>query len=223
LNKPASGSFSVVNGQTNGQSRWIISPGDADPESTGNVGSNFSILRYADNGAFIDVPFRVMRANGVVNALTGLQEAGVNLSVKYMTRAGVVDGSGAPAGQIGEILTAASAGGTSVPNQTPVNVVTLLLSPGDWDVWGTMMVMPTVGTTQIYGSVSTVSATLNGNDQRYGHQLAGGATFGSLSSIPVPAITVSVSVPTNVYLVAQAAFASGTCTGGGKLIARRRR
>lgn len=211
LNMLASGQAAVVTSYMAGMPRWQFAFGDGAAESSGNAGSNFGINRYNDAGVPLGVPIGINRASGVVTIYTSLRQQGV------------ADGSAAAAGLVGEILTAASAGGTSIPNQTPVNVVTLLLSPGDWDVWGTMMVMPTVGTTQIYGSVSTVSATLNGNDQRYGHQLAGGATFGSLSSIPVPAITVSVSVATNVYLVAQAAFASGTCTGGGKLIARRRR
>jgi hypothetical protein len=206
-----SGEAAVITGYMAGLGRWQIGLGDSAAESTGNAGSNFVINRFSDAGVYLGSPISINRASGVVTISPSLRQQGVT------------DGSVPAAGLVGEVLTAASAGGTSVPNQTPVNIVTLLLSPGDWDVWGTMMVMPTVGTTQIYGSVSTVSATLNGNDQRYGHQLAGGATFGSLSSIPVPAITVNVSVPTNVYLVAQAAFASGTCTGGGKLIARRRR
>jgi microcystin-dependent protein len=64
LNKPVSGTFCVIYGQTNGKSRWIISPGDADAESVGNAGSNFSILRYADDGTLIEAPFRINRGNG---------------------------------------------------------------------------------------------------------------------------------------------------------------
>ena len=51
-------------------SRWVIQA-STDAESSGNAGSNFQILRYADNGTVIDTPFSINRATGIltVNAL----------------------------------------------------------------------------------------------------------------------------------------------------------
>lgn len=44
--------------------RWIIQPGDAAPESTGNAGSDFGIHRYKDDGAYIGSAFSIARSDG---------------------------------------------------------------------------------------------------------------------------------------------------------------
>jgi hypothetical protein len=44
--------------------RWSIHPGSGEAESTGNVGSNFWIVRYNDAGVAIDTPLRIERYTG---------------------------------------------------------------------------------------------------------------------------------------------------------------
>jgi hypothetical protein len=66
LNKPASGSSSVVYGRNNGLDRWSLVPGSNAAESGSNTGSDFAINRYNDAGTYIDTPLNINRASGVV-------------------------------------------------------------------------------------------------------------------------------------------------------------
>jgi hypothetical protein len=49
-----------------GRLRWVLQPGDEDPEFSGNSGSNFSLYRHDDNGQQIGRPLRVVRSTGEV-------------------------------------------------------------------------------------------------------------------------------------------------------------
>jgi hypothetical protein len=65
LNKAAIvGAESSVVGFKGGLTRWGLFLGDGTAESSGNAGSNFTINRYADNGAFIASALSISRANG---------------------------------------------------------------------------------------------------------------------------------------------------------------
>jgi len=65
LNKPASGTGCWVVGQTGGNDRFGIWFGDPTPESGGNSGSNFQVMRYNDAGVYMDSPLVINRANGI--------------------------------------------------------------------------------------------------------------------------------------------------------------
>ena len=54
----------IIGLSTTGQTRWVIRPGNQTAESTGNVGSDFSILRYSDAGTYIDDILTITRSNG---------------------------------------------------------------------------------------------------------------------------------------------------------------
>lgn len=47
-----------------GLPRWVLSIGDTAPETGGNVGSNFSVLRYNDGGSYVGTPFTINRSDG---------------------------------------------------------------------------------------------------------------------------------------------------------------
>lgn len=74
LIKPASGQSASVNGQiaAGGANRWAILLGDTAAESGGNVGSNFTIGRFTDAGAFVDFPLTISRSSGTVTVTTAL-------------------------------------------------------------------------------------------------------------------------------------------------------
>ena len=63
---------------TAGVVRWQCGE-EGTAESGGNAGSDYYCARFADNGAFIDIPFYITRADGVVNAPNGLSIAGVSI------------------------------------------------------------------------------------------------------------------------------------------------
>jgi hypothetical protein len=66
LDKGASGQNAYISGRMNGFSRWSLVLGNSGPESSGNVGSDLAINRFNDAGAFVDTPFSINRANGIV-------------------------------------------------------------------------------------------------------------------------------------------------------------
>jgi hypothetical protein len=80
-----------------------------------------------------------------------------------LVKTGVVDGSDATAGQIGEFLTA-SGGPITMGSGTPANIATLILTAGDWDVSGNVAFTAAGAThpTQVVASVSASSGALGG-------------------------------------------------------------
>jgi hypothetical protein len=71
LRKQASGETAQIYGTTTGNAmRWQMQLGNLDPESSGNAGSNFTLGRYSDAGALLDVPLTINRATAAM-ALTG--------------------------------------------------------------------------------------------------------------------------------------------------------
>jgi microcystin-dependent protein len=144
LSKPASGTFCVIYGQTNGVSRWIISPGDADAESVGNAGSNFSILRYSDAGTLIEAPFKISRANGQVTVAQPLNLPGNPVSALQAAPKQYVDAA-VPAGVIFPFAGAVNAvpagwfacNGQNITRAANPNLYALFLNmTGGLAVWG---------------------------------------------------------------------------------------
>jgi len=130
---------------------------------------------------------------------------------------GVTDGSDAVAGQIGEYLTA-SGGSVGLSSGTIANIVTLALTPGDWDVEGNVVFNPTGAVTFVAASVNVVSATFGA------HSTANAGTLGTALQhrIGTGGSTRVVSdAPLTAYLVAQCLFSTGAMDATGMLWARR--
>lgn len=64
LNKPSSGTESVLIGQTGSLSRWAVSVGGVAPESGANAGSDYHVHRYNDAGVYLNTPLTLYRATG---------------------------------------------------------------------------------------------------------------------------------------------------------------
>lgn len=129
----------------------------------------------------------------------------------------------APAGSVGELISSVIASGSAVTQtfNTAVNVTSITLTPGDWDVWGNVA-FPTIGTAwqAIAGWVSTTSATIPDNSLWAAIGLSTG-TFGASSGIPVPQQRFSVNTNTTVYLSSFGNGSSGNGTVCGGIYARR--
>jgi len=74
-------------------------------------------------------------------------------------RAGVSDGSDAAAGDVGEYLEATFAGPVSLPSLTTVDLGSLPLTAGDWDVSGVVVFLTATGMAMAQAWVSTASVT----------------------------------------------------------------
>jgi hypothetical protein len=94
-------------GRTGANARWRVYLGSADAESGANVGSDFSISRFDDSGAFVDTPFIITRSNGIVTAR--------NLNADNTRIVGVADPV-SPTDAANRQWVLANGGGGSVPD-----------------------------------------------------------------------------------------------------------
>src|SRR6266446_9148419 len=133
----------------------------------------------------------------------------------------------AAAGSIGEYVEAQLASGSaiSLTTATPINLTSISLTAGDWDVWcvGNFVFATTTSYTQLVASISTTSATLGTLPFAVGFMSSAANVPGSGATISVLAgpIRVSLASTTTHYCVLSQAFSVSTLTGWGGIRARR--
>jgi hypothetical protein len=141
---------------------------------------------------------------------------------------GVVDGSDAAPGMVGEVISASNTVGYNLTTAIASNVVTLVLPPGDWNVGGVIIFAPTsTGPNSVIAALSQTSATLPpDSDVATGKAImqqiwASSMPSGKTQTTPTSLIRVSTAVQKTVYLVAQATFGGGSVNVTGYASARR--
>jgi hypothetical protein len=142
-------------------------------------------------------------------------------SVAFSTTSGIIGtttNNNAAAGSVGEFVSN-SGSGISLSNGTSANICSISLTAGDWDVNGSILFVPSVSASSLNAGSSSTSATLPATT------LFNGFIVGGLGACCLPIVyqRYSLASTTTVYLVANASFASGTCTGYGQITARRAR
>jgi hypothetical protein len=138
--------------------------------------------------------------------------------------AGVNTNSSAAAGQIGEVISAIITTPLSLVTSTQINLASIVLTPGDWDIYGDLWYTNSAAMTVVVGGISTVSATLPPAVSLGTSRIQLTAAWSAgVCYFAMPACRASVAVNTTYYLIAYAGFASGTCTAMGKIWARRAR
>ena len=144
----------------------------------------------------------------------------------YLPLQGVTNGSDAPPGQIGEVISSVVASpGVTLTTGVSAAVTSLSLTPGDWDVTGEVWIA--VGA----GGATAIYAGINSGPTVPGFQAIGAArsnifatiTGSQISVLPLRSCRVSLSAMTTYYLAVIATFPSGTTTAYGNIIARRAR
>ncbi len=131
-------------------------------------------------------------------------------------------------GTIGEYIssTVLSGGALALTTSTPLDVTSITLTPGDWDVWGSVGVISNAATvtTAFLGWVSAVSAT-QPTQPNNGAEVAVNNTFPAGANIlfPIGMARFSVVANTIVYLSASMAFTVNTLSAYGIIGARRAR
>jgi len=129
----------------------------------------------------------------------------------------------AAAGYVGEYLSAAVGAGSAVAltTGTVVNVTTLSLTAGDWDVRGIAAFTGTSAQcTSQSGGVNTTSATLPGATAGGVVGIATTAVLGNCIYDIAPT-RFSLAATTPIYLVANATFTTGAASVYGQISARR--
>lgn len=139
---------------------------------------------------------------------------------------GITDGSNAIAGQIGELISAnVVAASTGLTNVTPLNITSVVLTPGDWDVEASYVITgdgSTTSFTYARAGLSTNSATLPAtNLQNVRSSGAFVPPTAEYVSADVAKQRFNVTVNTTVYLVTTVAFTISTAGAGGMIQARR--
>ncbi|WP_315741057.1 hypothetical protein [Bradyrhizobium sp. SZCCHNR1093] len=76
-----------IRGKLGGKDRWVLQLGDGAAEGANNAGSNFNLLRYANDGTVLDTPVSINRASGSF-AIKG----NVTLNGTFSTTAGATFG-----------------------------------------------------------------------------------------------------------------------------------
>lgn len=138
----------------------------------------------------------------------------------------------ATAGNAGEYKSTVGTSGAPVTlvNNTGNNVVTLSLTAGDWDVWGTVYLTPgagtTIGSAQVGASSTSATVPATAGDFNSTYWGASGviaSSFPSSVTQEAPKVRISLSATTNVFLAVNANFSGGALTTFGAIKARRAR
>lgn len=138
---------------------------------------------------------------------------------------GVTGASNAAAGQVGEYISSTILQGSAVAiaDTTQVNITSISLTAGDWDVWGNVVLLQTGGTNMmtIRGWVSTVSASLPASPNAGGMAQLVGTFSPNVQILPVGMMRLSLASTTTVYLTGEIDLNGGTGSGWGFIGARR--
>jgi len=126
--------------------------------------------------------------------------------------------------------TVAVASAVSETTATPLNVTSLSLEAGDWELSGVVDRVLTGTTATIYGAgISLTSATMPsqaggsglGTDAGISQTATFGTTLTGGYSTAIPPVSLSITATTTVYLVAADTFSAGTVGVYGTLRAKR--
>lgn len=165
--------------------------------------------------------------NANSSSILTLTDAGalsVNSSVTPTYPGGIignVTGSNVSAGSVGEPSISAPAA-TSLTSATTMNVGSISLTAGDWDVSGSYIYTPAGSTTgtSIFAGLNTTSAAFGSAGKTAVLQTSFPA--GAQQVVALPPIQVNSSGSTTVYCVTNTTFSVSTATGQCYFYARRR-
>ena len=192
----------------NGSISFLTAPsGSADAAAT--VTSRMSI----SNAGAVTIPGTL----GVTGTFTPGQTTGI---------VGTTTNNNAQAGSVGEYVSSTVSSGSpvSMVNSTTVNVTSISLTAGDWDVSGSVAFSQPGATnvTNLVAAVNSSSATLPNADERsVAYIAAAGIVVQQEPSLKIISTRYSLSGTTTIYLVAYTNFSISTLSAYGRISARR--
>lgn len=139
---------------------------------------------------------------------------------------GTVTNDNTNAGNVGEYVSSLIVAGSAVSlsNSITANITSISLTAGDWEVTfeGYFAPAATTSITQLLGSISTTSATLNQTPGNFGQYQVPAQVPGTSANVCIQCSNrYSLSTTTTLFAVAFAAFTVSTMTVFGGLRARR--
>lgn len=144
---------------------------------------------------------------------------------------GTLTNDSANAGNMGEFLSQdrTSAGPLALANTITANLTAspLVLTAGDWDVWGVVIYTgdPTTTVYQTISSISAVSATLDQTNGRFfqkAEYINTTFSYSQYNTAPIGPFRITTT-GTTLYLTVYAQFGVSTMSAFGSIYARRRR
>jgi hypothetical protein len=133
---------------------------------------------------------------------------------------GVTDGSDAPAGHIGEFLSASGSGGLT--SAAPADRATLTLTAGDWDVAGSAVITASLATMTFAQAWLNTTANTVSDPGRASIQAQTTVGVLGVANFVVGPRRFSVTASTDVHLGCQANFPAGTTVTASAFIRARR-
>jgi len=151
-----------------------------------------------------------------------------SLGVPVMSVGGQIPGTttnnSANVGNVGEVLsnTVIQSAAISIPTtNTPQDVTSMLLQPGDYDLWGNSTIIYTSGAYTSFSTwVSSSSSTLIDLSQT---AILSGISMGGNIGLNAPTQPIKVLIPTTYYLSINTVFVTASIAVCGQIFARRRR
>ena len=185
----------------------------ASPTFTGTVTipAGAAITGY-ELTATANATFLPFTGGTLTGALTPSQTAGI---------VGTTTNNNANAGSVGQYISADNLTNVPVTNGIPTNIVSISLTAGDWDVQGNAQLNFSLGGSGTILSISTVSATFPVTTFLGLAAIFATDATQALIILATGAVRVSIASTTTVFLVGEAAFASGTAAAQGSISARR--
>lgn len=191
------------------------------------IGAQSTISMGAGVETFLGTPSSANLASAVTGETgSGALVFGTAPTLEHPNVVGTTTNDSAAAGSVGELISSniPSGSATALVSGTPKTVTSIVLTPGDWDVSGTVGILP-AGTTTSTGQAGGINLTTNVLPVTPGagalHYSWHTTPAGLGTTFSVGMTRISVAVNTTVYLIAQSTFAVSTSAACGFLRARR--
>jgi len=175
---------------------------------------------------FTFVPNTTISSYQVNSNFTGLS----NCFSDSFALQGTVTNDNAAAGNVGEYVYTSTISQSNIgTGNQAYNIVTLNLTPGDWQCWGNLWIFRSSSTNSYVGWISTASATFPATQDVHNHGTNGPIVPQSSFPVandawaPIGMVRESLAVTTPVYLEAMASGTNATQSAGGFLGCRRMR
>ena len=200
-------------GASSGQYLYLGS-GTATPLSIGSGAAFVSNVISLNSANAVAVTGAGTFTYGVVNQSATVGTISVT-TIDGKGHVGINNGTAPAVGYIGQLIRSnVATPGSSLSTGTPANVTSISLTPGTWLITGTVVFTGVLAGTYFIGSTNTTTANIGTAGTDY--ILQGYVpTSGLQDGVAVPAKVVTIAATTTYFLVAQAAFTSGTVTAYG--------